>query len=59
MYTIMIFIIKKVIFMEFKFKDLSINYEVKGEGKPVLLIHGFCPDHRLMEGCMDIIKRYF
>lgn len=39
--------------MEYKIKDISINYEVIGEGKPILMIHGFYPDHRLMMGCME------
>jgi pimeloyl-ACP methyl ester carboxylesterase len=28
-------------------------YEDLGEGTPILLIHGFTPDHRLMSGCME------
>lgn len=43
--------------MECKIKDLSINYEIIGEGKPIVMIHGYYPDHRLMMGCMEPIFR--
>ena len=33
--------------------NVSIYYETCGDGMPVLMIHGFCPDHRLMKGCME------
>lgn len=39
--------------MKCKIKDISINYEIIGEGKPVVMIHGYYPDHRLMTGCME------
>lgn len=35
--------------------NADINYEIKGEGKPILMIHGFTPDSRLMMGCMEPI----
>jgi len=35
--------------------NVSIYYETYGEGVPVLMIHGFYPDHRLMKGCMEPI----
>jgi pimeloyl-ACP methyl ester carboxylesterase len=34
---------------------VSIYYETCGDGRPVLMIHGFGPDHRLMKGCMEPI----
>ena len=34
-------------------KDIPIYYEIHGSGKPLLLIHGFTPDHRLMSGCFE------
>lgn len=49
--------IKKVIKMKCKINELSINYEVIGEGKPVVMIHGYYPDHRLMAGCMEPVFR--
>lgn len=43
--------------MECVIKGLSINYEVRGYGKPILLLHGYSVDHRLMFGCMEPIFR--
>ena len=43
--------------MECKIKNLSINYETIGEGKPIVMIHGYYPDNRLMMGCMEPIFR--
>lgn len=34
-------------------KDLPIYYEVYGAGRPLLILHGFTPDHRLMTGCLE------
>ena len=34
-------------------KDIPIYYVTCGSGKPLVLIHGFSPDHRLMAGCME------
>lgn len=39
--------------MECKIKDVSLNYEIIGNGKPIIMIHGYYPDHRLMTGCME------
>jgi len=36
-------------------KNIEIYYEIYGDGYPVLMIHGFAPDHRLMKGCMEPI----
>lgn len=33
--------------------NVSVYYETFGEGFPIVLIHGFTPDHRLMTGCME------
>jgi len=41
--------------MEYKVRDLPIYYEIHGSGTPVLMIHGWSPDHRLMKGCMEPI----
>ena len=41
--------------MKFKWQDIELNYKIIGEGKPVLMIHGFMPDHRLMFGSMEPI----
>lgn len=39
--------------MECTVKDVKIYYETYGEGTPILMIHGWSPDHRLMKGCME------
>ena len=36
-------------------RDLPVYYEERGEGKPVLCIHGYSLDHRMMMGCMEPI----
>lgn len=41
--------------MECKVRDINIYYEIHGEGKPIVMIHGRSPDHRLMKGCMEPI----
>jgi pimeloyl-ACP methyl ester carboxylesterase len=35
--------------------DLRFHYEIRGEGTPVLMIHGFSIDHHVMTGCMEPI----
>ncbi|WP_099467643.1 alpha/beta fold hydrolase [Konateibacter massiliensis] len=34
-------------------QDIPVYYEQYGEGKPVLCIHGYWVDHRLMSGCIE------
>ncbi len=41
--------------MELNIKDLKLNYEIYGEGTPILMLHGYTPDHRLMSGCLEPI----
>jgi len=41
--------------METTVRDIPIYYEVHGSGRPILMIHGWSPDHRLMKGCMEPI----
>jgi pimeloyl-ACP methyl ester carboxylesterase len=33
--------------------DVNIYYEIYGEGTPIVMIHGWSPDYRLMKGCME------
>ncbi|WP_442852817.1 alpha/beta fold hydrolase [Bacillus sp. 123MFChir2] len=33
--------------------NVKVHYEIYGSGKPIIMIHGFSPDHRLMSGCME------
>jgi pimeloyl-ACP methyl ester carboxylesterase len=48
--------------MKCKVKDISINYEIIGQGKPIVMIHGYYSDYRVMAGCMepifDVNERY-
>jgi len=39
--------------MTCEIQGISIYYEQYGEGKPVLFIHGWSMDHRLMSGCFE------
>lgn len=41
--------------MEYAVRDVPIYYEIYGSGTPILMIHGWGPDHRLMKGCMEPI----
>ena len=34
-------------------KDIPIHYEIHGTGRPLLAIHGWGVDHRLMTGCLE------
>jgi pimeloyl-ACP methyl ester carboxylesterase len=39
--------------MECNIKNISINYEIIGGGKPIIMLHGYAADHRLMSKCME------
>lgn len=39
--------------MECKIKNISVNYKIIGEGKPIIMIHGYYVDHGLMTRCME------
>ncbi|MCL2253483.1 MAG: alpha/beta hydrolase [Lachnospiraceae bacterium] len=39
--------------MEKTIKGIPLFYEEHGEGKPILCIHGYSLDHRMMTGCME------
>lgn len=41
--------------MECKLDKITANYKICGEGRPILMLHGYYPDHRLMKGCMEPI----
>lgn len=41
--------------MEYKLRDLTIPYQVIGEGQPVLMLHGRPTDHRAMVGAFEPI----
>lgn len=39
--------------MEYKSHGMSIYYESIGSGLPIIMIHGWGPDHRSLKGCME------
>lgn len=39
--------------MECNIRNISINYEIIGSGKPIIIIHGYSLDHKVMTGCME------
>lgn len=39
--------------MECVVRDVVVHHEIHGEGTPILMIHGWGPDRRLMTGCME------
>ncbi len=39
--------------MECTVKGIPIYFEVHGSGTPIVMIHGWSVDHRLMSGCME------
>lgn len=41
--------------MQFNLGNIEIYYEIHGKGIPILMIHGFMPDHRVLKGCMEPI----
>jgi pimeloyl-ACP methyl ester carboxylesterase len=41
--------------MKCNIKNIEVNYEVYGVGKPIIMLHGSHVDHRLMSGCMESI----
>lgn len=41
--------------MECMIKDVKIHYEVIGSGKPIVMLHGYHVDHRILSGCMEPI----
>lgn len=43
--------------METKMKDIKPYYEIHGSGRPIIMLHGGGPDHRLMKGCMEPVFR--
>jgi pimeloyl-ACP methyl ester carboxylesterase len=39
--------------METTIQGIPIYYEIHGTGKPIVMIHGYKPDHRIMSGCFE------
>ncbi len=36
-------------------ENITVYYEIHGKGIPILMIHGFMPDHRVLKGCIEPI----
>lgn len=45
--------------MQVRVKDWNINYEVLGQGKPVVLLHGWLTDLETMRPIAEDLKRNF
>lgn len=43
--------------MQYVIHNIPIYYEIYGAGTPIIMLHGFGCDHRLMKGCMEPIFR--
>ena len=43
--------------MECKLKDITVFYELLGEGRPIIMLHGWSVDHRLMVSDMEPLFR--
>lgn len=41
--------------MECILGNISVHYELHGDGRPIVSLHGFWPDHHSMMGCMEPI----
>jgi pimeloyl-ACP methyl ester carboxylesterase len=39
--------------MKCQFENITVNYQTIGQGRPILLLHGYWLDHRQMLGCME------
>ena len=43
--------------MECHLDKITVHYETRGEGRPIIMLHGGAPDRRSMIGCMEPILR--
>jgi pimeloyl-ACP methyl ester carboxylesterase len=41
--------------MQINIKEIPVYYKIHGQGFPIVMLHGFSPDHHLMTGCMEPI----
>ena len=44
--------------MKHKLSKITVYYESCGSGRPLVALHGFTPDHRLMKGCLEPIFKH-
>jgi len=45
--------------MECDLKDITVHYEVFGEGRPLLALHGWGMDHRYMVSDLELERAGF
>lgn len=38
-------------------ENIEVFYEIEGEGRPIVMLHGFTTDHRQMMGCMEPLMK--
>ncbi len=39
--------------MQCMVQGIPVYYETYGSGLPIMLLHGYTPDHRVTKGCME------
>jgi len=39
--------------MQLALERIKINYELRGDGRPIIALHGYWTDHRIMLGCLE------
>lgn len=44
--------------MECKLENINVHYEMFGEGRPIIMLHGWPLDHRHMVRCMEPLFKY-
>ena len=44
--------------MKKKLGNMAVYHESCGSGRPLIALHGFAPDHRLMKGCLEPIFKH-
>ena len=43
--------------MDCELKDITVHYELLGEGRPIIMLHGWSVDHRHMVSDMEPLFR--
>lgn len=43
--------------MDFELKNITVNCEIFGQGRPIIMLHGWTVDHRMMMGDMEPLFR--
>ncbi len=47
--------------MKYHYADITLNCEIVGEGKPVVILHGLGCEHKMMGACLEpvFLKKYY